>query len=828
MRFTIERMRTLVLVAGVLLVVALGAFLAIGKIKSPFNRRDLPKRLGIDIQQVANGFTHAEFHAGHTTFKITASKVEQLKDGHFRLHVVKIEMYGANGKGVDRIEGNEFEYDQKAGIANAAGPVEITLTRPQDKPADVSGATGSKSLDLKPVTGTLAGAAPNAEAGQIHVETSGLTFNQNTGIAQTGQPVAFSMAQGNGSSVGASYDSQQGQLVLNRAVELTTDRNGEQVKLHAQHAEFNRDDQVCNLIAAVTEYRGGKAKAEAATVLFRDDGSAEHIDASKDLELTTATGGRLSAPTGSLDLNARNQPTHGNLQGGVTIDSNRNGRIVHGTSPTAVLEFASGGLLRHAHLERGVQFTSSDQSGSGSTQRQTHRAWNSPVADLEFRNASHGQAQLASIHGVGGVVVLSESQRGPSAPAPSRLTADDVTGQFGDASELTALTGVGHASIVETTQTGTRQSSSGDRFEAHFVRGPGDVSKSKVTENSRSTAAEQIEAATVIGNVVLVQQPAAKPGSAPPPEVRATADRASYEGSGEWLHLTGSPRIENGGLQLTADKIDVSQASGDAFAHNNVKATWFGNTPAKPGDKDGGSLTQRGPSLGGQGPAHVIANEAQLHQATGEATFHGHARLWQDANSIQAPVLVLDRTRQTLVARSTSASEPVGVVLVSAPRTTNSKSGRPETPSVIRVRGGDLKYSDAERKAIIHGGSIGSVVAETGTATTHSDEVELILLPVGNHAGRDGATAQVDRMTARGHVLIDSQGRKGTGDQLQFTGQTGDYALTGTAGAPPRMTDPVRGTVTGETLIFNSRDDSVDVEGGGRKTMTETTVPKKP
>jgi lipopolysaccharide export system protein LptA len=74
-------------------------------------------------------------------------------------------------------------------------------------------------------------------------------------------------------------------------------------------------------------------------------------------------------------------------------------------------------------------------------------------------------------------------------------------------------------------------------------------------------------------------------------------------------------------------------------------------------------------ALGGQGPAHVVAAEAQLHQApggAGEATFLGHARLWQQANSVAAPVIVLDRQKQTLVARSTDAAEPVRAVLVSA------------------------------------------------------------------------------------------------------------------------------------------------------------------
>ena len=73
-------------------------------------------------------------------------------------------------------------------------------------------------------------------------------------------------------------------------------------------------------------------------------------------------------------------------------------------------------------------------------------------------------------------------------------------------------------------------------------------------------------------------------------------------------------------------------------------------------------------------------------------------------------------------------------------------------------------------------------------------------------------------MTATGHVVLTSQGRRGTGEQLVYSGETGDYVLTGTAAAPPRMTDPAQGNVTGEALIFHSRDDSVSIEGGGHET----------
>jgi len=317
--------------------------------------------------------------------------------------------------------------------------------------------------------------------------------------------------------------------------------------------------------------------------------------------------------------------------------------------------------------------------------------------------------------------------------------------------------------------------------------------------------------------------------------MRATAGRADYEGGGERVHLTESPRVDDGGLELSANQVDVAQASGDAFAHGNVKATWLDQPPeragppaAAPGARPAGTSM----ALGGKGPAHVVSSEATMHQATGEATFRGNARLWQEANSVAAPVIVLNQQKQTLVAASTDAREPVHVVLLSASDATPGKTAagkgesKPARPSVIRVSGGNLKYSDAERKAVMVAGAAGSVTAETPTARTVSDQVDLLLLPAGNHAGKDGGAAQVDKMTASGHVVVTSEGRRGTGTQLVYTGETGEYVLTGTASAPPKMTDPVRGTVTGEALIFHSRDDSVSIEGGGQKTTTETRTPK--
>ena len=847
----------MVLSAGILLVVALVVVLGVGKWKRRFNIHEILKPLGADIQQEANGWTYSHALGAHAQYKIHASKEVQFKEGNAHLHDVKIELYGEDGSRVDRIEGGEFDYNQKLGSITAVGPVEITLMRPGAKLAVAPKATSGQTTATKPKPTPLSNAERTAESGEIYVKTSGLTFDQKSGVATTKEHVDFSMTQGTGSSMGATYDSQEGHLVLDHAVELNTPRKGGTVVLHAQHAEFERETELCHLQAATADYRGGKATATYAQVLFRADGSAQHLDASDGFTLTTANGAQVTAPTGSMDFDEHNQPRHGHLEGGVVMDSVREtrsssgsqSRHVHGTSPTAELEFTPTGELRHVHLERGVEMHSDQLTQSASLKEvplHVSRTWRSPITDIDFREAAHGQLEPSTMHGTQGVVVTGQSQRGKQPMVPSRFAADDMTGIFGPNSQLTSMTGIGHASMEETTATGTLQTSTGDRIDAHFLPPPAPGTAPKPQSASGSNSAAQVQSAVLDGHVVLVQVPAAKPGAQPPATMHATAGHAVYEGAGGWLHLTVNPRVEDGALQLTAVKIDVAHDSGDAFAHGNVKATWIGNgdTQSPPSGPQVmpamRSSGQTSLAFGGREPSHVISSDAEMEQATGVATFTGHARLWQQGNSVTAPVIVLDHQKQTMTAHSNDPAEPVRAVLVSAggsglakapgnqPRadSTRSPEGKSTNPSVIRVRGGDLKYSDAEHKAVIRSGALGNVVAETGSATSVSNEAELILLPPGNHAGKEGGQGQVDRVTARGHVIVTSGGRRGTGEQLVYTSENGEYVLTGTAAAPPRMTDPVQGNVAGQALIFSSFDDSVRAEGGTGKTMTETTAPK--
>jgi lipopolysaccharide export system protein LptA len=871
-RFTIERLRTLVLVGGGVLVVAIAVSLALGHFKRRLLLRDLPKRLGIDIQQQANGIDYTKTRNGKTLFKLHAARLEQLKaDGKTLLHDVHIDLYGEDGTRADTISGSEFEYDPPTGIAHAAGAVEITLMRPGVKPAVAQLKPGTPKPAM-PKPGTAADGIPDTITdNEIHVKTSGLTFDQKSGLATTGQRVDFALRQGSGNSIGASYNSTKGELILDHAVELHAERGtagGDPVTVHATHAEFHRSQELCQLTQAVADYTGGTAQAADAQIHFRQDGSVVRMDGAGGVDLKTLKGSHVTAPRGTLDFDEHNHPQAGLLQGGTRLEMTEPDRQVQGAAETARLFFDGQGELQKAHLEQDVVFHAQQQVKSAKgAPGEVLRNWSSKSADIDFSaaapkagsvpkqaranaaaHASQGSVEPRTIRGFGGVVVTSETHA-DGRVTPERLSADTIFAELAPGSVLSSMTGSGHANFEQRTALGVRQASSSDQLDVRF-------NPPSATPGAGAAAGAQIAAMHQVGHVVLVQEPPpAKPGQTTQASVRATAERADYDGASEVLHLWGSPRVQDGALDMTANQIDFARATGDAFAHGDVKASWTGSgTGTGSGSAPGAGLLAGGlgsdsTKTGGNGPVHAVAAEAELHQAAQEVVFRtgsgaakgGLPRIWQAANSVTAPLITLNRQKETLTAVATGLASPVTTVLVSNAQMARPVAGKPaktkpDAPSVIRVRSGDLHYSEGERLALFHGGALGSVTAQTtetgGMATVVSQEAEVKLMPAGVHSnGAGGSNAasnsSVDRMTALGQVTVDWPERKGTGDKLVYLSDDGTFTLTGTSTVLPHMTDPARGTVTGAALIYHSRDDSVSVEGDGAKTVTETQSPKK-
>ena len=117
MSISVERLRVWLLVGAGLLVLIISAFLGYAHYRAHRFLRDLPKKLGVDVRRETNGFTYSQSLKGKTVFTLHAAKAFQHKDGHWVLHDVVVTLYGQHDDRVDRVYGNEFEWDENQGIA---------------------------------------------------------------------------------------------------------------------------------------------------------------------------------------------------------------------------------------------------------------------------------------------------------------------------------------------------------------------------------------------------------------------------------------------------------------------------------------------------------------------------------------------------------------------------------------------------------------------------------------------------------------------------------------------------------------------------------------
>jgi len=826
MRLTVARLRLGIIVLACLLLLVLAGFFGYARYRLHRLAKDLPAKLGIDIQQTANGFTYSQSSKGHTFFTIHASKLVQHKNGgQATLHDVDITLYGPEGSNrADKIYGSDFDYDPQSGIASAKGEVRIDLA--------------GLGAALPPQTGSpQTGARPSADdahgqSNTIHVKTSGLTFNSKTGDAFTGEYMEFQTPNASGSSTGASYNSKTGLLVLKSQAQITTSSNGNPAVVRAAHAELLRNSRQASLLNPVFDYQSEKSSADQAIVFFRKDGTAERIEAKGHIHVAGDNGAVVIAQNAQIDLDTKSQPVQANMGGGVNFVSNSENQSMHGNAVEGTLTFGDMSMLRHAQFRNAVSFVDQvlklDNDPKGTATREVLAS----KLDVDFApgpDPKKSVAQKALATGRAAVKMHTIPSN-----APQQLTTikgDQLLATLDNGTTIKQLDGSGNTEIVDLAADGSTSTSKGDRLKVTFTPQsrpePGQARPQKPPAKQGHAADAQnaqVETAIQDGNVVMTQTPAKKPGvTADPATVTAWAKHAEYHASDQTLDLTGDPRLNDGqSLQMTAQAIDYQRDSHDAAAQGSVKVTY-----TQPKSQNGAAPASTGPSLGGDGPVHITADRAQLHHATNISVFHGTpdtpARMWQGDNSILAPVLELSRTPQTLKAHGEdgSAAPVVNANLASA-------IGAKHQRAVVRVHSQTLFYADAERR----GDFRGTVTAEDPDGVIHADQVQFYLTPAqsqknsGTSTPSPPSSSQLDHIVAPGRVVITQPGRKGIGEKLVYPADDGKYILTGTLGNPPRITDQAKGTTTGSTLIFNSQDDSVVVSGGQSSAVTDTRAPK--
>jgi lipopolysaccharide export system protein LptA len=366
---------------------------------------------------------------------------------------------------------------------------------------------------------------------------------------------------------------------------------------------------------------------------------------------------------------------------------------------------------------------------------------------------------------------------------------------------------------------------------------------------SNASGAQSIQRAVQTGNVVLQQvlakQTGATGGLGGAQNSTATAARAEYIGATDTLTLTGKPIFRDGGLEMTADRLEVERASGNMLAMGSVQTTVRANKQTGSGGLLSGTLV-----------THVIARQARVLHVSQTVIFSGQARLWQGGDSVEAPVIELSKKMQTLTAYGDeSCNQCVHTTFPGqSSETALSEKSKPvkagefadgtgrRGPSTFRVVSQRLLYSDAERTATFSD----HVEAISSSGDVFADRAEVFLTPSNVHGqarsgiateetankssshSKNAPPSSVERIVATGHVVVEQTGRRGTGTRLVYTASDEQFVLTGDAAHPPQVVDSIQGEVTGEVLTFSSETQAIIVSGSpNNAAVTKTRVRKK-
>jgi lipopolysaccharide export system protein LptA len=756
MPLSIRRLRIWFAVCGVLLFLTVSGVYFVRRYQMRIMAHIAAKKLGVDIQQSTEGFSLSKSEGGRTLFKISAKKATQYKaTGKAALDDVNIIVYGRDASRFDQIYGSSFEYDAKTGNVIARGEVDIDLE---------ANTAGPSRPDQ---------AAPAELKNPIHLKTSGLVFNQKTGLAYTDEHIEFDVPQAHGTARGVNYDSKTNQLTLASDVHMTT--TGPQSRtLVARHAVVTKSPRRAVLDSVKVTQPDSMVVSDRVIVNFREDNSIEQILGEGHIEADNngASSYQVQSAKANLQFGFANDLQSALLSDGAQFRSSGE-RPMHGFAGRILVNFGPLTDAQSIRLADNAHIIQDPSSGPARDQQRTEIV--ADTLDIAVRDGRlpSKASTTGSAH-----INIDQPASGDQPVTTTVVNAGRFFADFNADGRINHVLGLPQVRVVSSAAGQADKVSTSDKLEVLY-NAEGQLSN--VVQQGHFTYHEALP--NQQGNRI------------------AYADSAHYIPTDDMLHLTGSPRMVEGGMSMTSDIVHINRRSGEALAEGNVKSTYSDLKPQP-----------NGAMLAASDPIHVTAKKMTARKDTGVALYTGGSRLWQGANIVQAPTIEFNRDKRSLVAQGDpQASSPVSSVFVQ-----KDKDGK-LTPVNISAR--KLTYVDEERRARYEGG----VTARSTDGLLTAKHVDIYLKPSGAAKTAAQATpSQLDRIVSEGNVLVTQPGRRGSGEQLTYYQDDNRFVLSGGA---PQVSDAEHGTVRGTTLTFFSKDDRVLVEGSNAApTVTHTRV----
>jgi len=607
-------------------------------------------------------------------------------------------------------------------------------------------------------------ATPKELKNPIHLTTSGLVFNQKTGDAYTKQSVVFRLPQATGSAVGVSYSGKTNLLTLESEVKIVGvgDHN---LTLTAARGTIAKSPRQIMLEQPRIKTPTRAFESDRAAIILRQDNTLDKIQAYGQVRVASTEEHASEVRADQLEMTFARD--HDSLRSAIftgnVAGTGSGAQLFHGSAGRVVMDFAGKNLLTKVHAEENVKLVQSPAHADASSKAQEMEL---AAPAVDFVLAKGSRLERAETTGAAQLTMRTvAASHGPQTVA----TAGKFVANFDPSGQLSALHGAPDARIVSQNPNQPDRVSTSDSIEAVFRAGRG------------------IESIVQTGHVAYIDG-----------ERKAWADRARYTPADQLLALSGSPRVQENGMTTTARSMRLDRSTSNAFAEGDVKSTYSDLKP-----QPDGALLASG------SPIHVTAQSMTVHGTPAVASYTGNVRLWQDANIIAAPSIEFDRDHRSVVARG-SGTQSVSTTLV--------QSDNSDHPIPVAITSSQLTYTDGERKAHFEG----DVLVKVADVAITARQIDAFLKSRGRDAPAVSTAGRLDHIVASGGVVATQPARRATGDQLVYVASDDKFVLTG---GPPCIFDAERGKITGVSLTFYRRDDTVLVEGNSSSpAVTQTRV----
>jgi len=748
--------RWLLLVAIAAIVVVVGRTYKSQKVILQHHALPKPAELPAGVGSVAEQWEYRRARDNHTLVEITAKDFRQAKDSaQIDLTQVELKLHHQRAGTYDLVKSAAATFFSSDERLFSEGDVDITLAVPD-------------------------GQQPNPTLVSIH--SSGVTFDTNTGKAETERPADFTFRNGSGRAVGAFYDPGKHELRMLKDVDMRWNPPGPNARpmkieatmlyYHEETSEvwlkpwgrMTRDSTVVegyetvihlenkairsvetNRARGSDDYPNRKLRYAADSIWmdFNDDGEIDKVEGDGNAQLVSLSDTAETAITAArVEMNFR-------LDGGTSVLSRVNtfGKSTLKETPLPGPAGASGKQPGETHVLRSESIELKMQPGG----RNVETVHAPAAGTLEFV---------------------------PTLPAQHHrtLTGKDMLIAYGPQNRIDTFRARDAKTETDPTEDERRRNRGVTRTASRDLVAkfePGSNQMNSLEQRGDFTYDEGVR--------------------------RARAARATLDSKENVMVLEGAARVWDNTGSTAADHIRMDQRTGDFTAEGSVNSI---RLPDKAETSSG--------MLSGQEPVEAQARRMVSANRNRSVHYEGAVNLSQGADRVQANLVDVDREKQTLIADGAVITnlwerpkENAG--FESRDRDSAlSREGAVHSPVLTVVRAPHLVYTDVNRLAVYSGGAV-----------MNRPGMEVKSRELRAYLAEESADSRLVKALADGGVEIvqTAADRKRTGKAEHCEYYTEDQKVV-LRGGQPEFVDSLKGNNTrGVELTYYANDDRLLVNG---------------